>query len=156
MLIAPESLKEVLRRPLGPLMDIYAFAQKYQGNRIIAVGDIVVLSLLKIGVRPFVSVYDLKSRRVELGAEERKHLENEYPKPILVRNPPGTITEELLFVAKITAVKGGAVLIDGEEDMASLAFMAECENGVIVYGQPGEGVVAVECGKKNKKLALEL
>ena len=135
-------------------MGFDSFVLKYGKAKIIAVGDIVVLSLLEKGIRPFASVFDFRSMRTEISEEQKKRLMLEYPSPACVSNPPGTITEGLEKASKSLANKGGALLVEGEEDLASLVLAADSKLGaVLVYGQPNEGVVAIECGQNIRKKA---
>ncbi len=154
MYIVPEEMRAVLRRPVGALMQFDDFVLKYGKRKIIAVGDIVTLSLLSSGIAPFIAVYDFRTLRSKLGDEEQGKIRAHYPKPETANNPPGTITEELENKAAEISRRGGALFVNGEEDLAALAFMLvsppEC---VIIYGQPYEGVVAVECGEEAKKKA---
>ena len=70
-----------------------------------------------------------------------------------VDNPPGTITDELwetIEKAKYLAAEESNILIvvNGEEDLAVIpCVLMAPENTVILYGQPGEGIVVVEADK---------
>lgn len=154
MLVVPESLRAELRKPLGKLMQFQEFADRYKDAKIISVGDVVTISLLDRGIRPFLCVYDFRSMRVDLEKAARQKIKAAYPEFSSVPNPPGTITDELEQAAKAMAKKGGALFVDGEEDLAALVFIKNSPSGcVIIYGQPSEGVVAVECNNASKKAA---
>jgi hypothetical protein len=67
-------------------------------------------------------------------------------------NPAGTVSDRLLADAAGLVREGGAVLIEGEEDLTALAFVLSAgENDLVVYGQPDEGVVVVRPDAKLKK-----
>ncbi|MFA5077182.1 MAG: DUF359 domain-containing protein [Candidatus Micrarchaeia archaeon] len=153
-MIVPEHVKSELREPLGALMDFQHFLSMYGKERIVAVGDAVVLALLRAKAEPFVSVYDFSTRRSPLPESEKNELARKYQKPRVCENPAGTITESLEESAKLVLKTGGALKVHGEEDLAALVFMRLCPNGlVIIYGQPEKGVVAIECNEKSRKKA---
>jgi hypothetical protein len=82
----------------------------------------------------------------------RQRLEEGFPNPSHYRNPPGTLSDELIADAGMLIEKGGAVLIEGEEDLTALAFILNGKSGdIIIYGQPNEGFVLVRPGKELKK-----
>ncbi len=154
MLEVPEALRAELKKPLGELMGMDAFISEYGKSRIISVGDIVTLSLLEKGIRPFLAAYDFRSMRHDIEKRMRERIKGAYSTYSTARNPPGTITEELEAAAASMAGKGGALYVEGEEDLAALVFMRISPEGcVIVYGQPDEGVVAVECNEKSRRKA---
>ncbi len=154
MPIVPEEMRKELKKPLGALMQFGEFISKYGKMKIISVGDIVTLSLLERGIKPFLAVYDFRTMRSGLGKSDRERIKAAYPSFSTVKNPPGSITVELEERAKELSKKGGALFVEGEEDLAALVFMKISPGGcVILYGQPNEGVVAVECNEKSRKKA---
>ncbi|MEW6528692.1 MAG: DUF359 domain-containing protein [Candidatus Micrarchaeota archaeon] len=154
MFIVPKEMRKELKKPLGTLMQLGEFIEKYGKMKIIAVGDIVTISLLERGIKPFLAVYDFRTMRVDLEKKEKKKIKNSYFEFCSAQNQPGTINEELEKVAKKLIKKGGALFIDGEEDLSTLVFMKIApKDCIIVYGQPNKGVVAITCNKKSKKLA---
>lgn len=157
MLVVPEEMRGELRRPLGELLQLRDFLDKYGKRKIIAVGDIVTLALLGRGIKPFAAVYDFRSMRSRLERQGREKIGSAYPSPLVAQNPPGKITDELEKEAEKIAKAGGALFVDGEEDLAALVLMRiSPRDCVIMYGQPGEGVVAVECNEKSREKAEEL
>jgi uncharacterized protein (UPF0218 family) len=79
-------------------------------------------------------------------------LELHFRRPRRYRNPPGTISQRLLDDAGRLLSDGGAVLIDGEEDLTALAFMLAAREGdIVIYGQPGRGMVVVRPDESVKK-----
>lgn len=154
MPIVPEEMRKELKKPLGALMQFEEFISKYGGMKIISVGDIVTLSLLERGIMPFLAVYDFRTMRSELEESGRQKIKAAYPYFSTVKNPLGSITGELEKAAEGLAKKGGALFVEGEEDLAALVFMKISPDGyVILYGQPDEGVVAIECNEKSRKKA---
>ncbi|MDD5337228.1 MAG: DUF359 domain-containing protein [Candidatus ainarchaeum sp.] len=153
-MIVPESVRTELREPLGSLMDFQSFISSYGKRKIVAVGDAVVLALLRAKIESFVSVFDFSTRRNPIPEKERSELAAKYPEPLVCENPAGTIAEALEQSAKLVLKTGGALRIVGEEDLAALVFMRLCPDAlIIVYGQPEKGVVAIECNEASRRKA---
>jgi GTP-dependent dephospho-CoA kinase len=153
MLVVPESLKMELKMPLGDLMQMPEFLSRYRSKKIVAVGDVIAASLLENGITPFIAVYDFRSMRKKVG-DIRARIKEAFPEFSSAKNPAGTITEELKDKAQRILLSGGALFVEGEEDLAALVFMRICPKGcIIAYGQPAEGIVAVECGPKSREKA---
>jgi len=152
-----EDLKATLKKPLGMTYTIGQAIQLAKGKKIIAVGDQVSFALLSKGIKPHVAVFDFKTLRNSVDTVVRERLEREYPGATRVRNPAGEITEELALAAQALVQGGGAILVDGEEDLAALVFICIMGKGhVVLYGQPEKGVVVVEDGSDGKKLAKKI
>jgi uncharacterized protein (UPF0218 family) len=69
------------------------------------------------------------------------------------RNEPGTISKEAFEAIgdAIRSKKRVHVVIEGEEDLLALAAVYFSPfGGIVVYGQPGEGVVVVEVNEEVK------
>ncbi len=158
MLRLTDSTRAALKAPLGELMDISSFIKRHGSSRIISVGDIVTLSLLERGIKPAIAVYDFKTKREVIDKEGQARISSAFPHPERVTNPPGTISPELEKAASRTLGHGsGGIFIDGEDDLATLVFMATCPEGyVIIYGQPDAGVVAVECSENKRNEAKRI
>lgn len=152
-----EELKAILKKPLGisgPLAKLLPLAK---GKKIIAVGDQVVFALLSMGIRPHVAVFDFRTMRAEVGKGVRERISREYPSPQRVANEPGTISEALFLIAPVLISEGGALRIEGEEDLAAFPFILFLdEKSVVIYGQPGEGCVLVGNGGDGKKLVKRI
>ena len=112
-----------------------------KGEKVIAIGDVVVENLLKVGIEPAMMIVDGRSLREPLGTT----IECD----ITVKNPQSEITNEL-----IEAIKKGykKIFVEGEEDLASLpAILYADKNSLIVYGQPSEGIMVIRPTEENKK-----
>jgi uncharacterized protein (UPF0218 family) len=80
---------------------------------------------------------------------------------VKVRNPPGTISDELwgtleeVFAhPELYPVR---VEVEGEEDLASLAAIALAPGGAtIIYGLPNRGVVVVSATPEHKKKVFDV
>ena len=152
-----EELRAILKKPLGKTGTLEQAISSAKGKKIIAVGDQVVFALLSKGIRPHVAVFDFRTLRNPVDMAVRARLEKEYPDSDRVRNPAGGITRGLVLVAPTLARDGGALLVEGEEDLAALVFISIMKKGcVVMYGQPGEGVVLIEEDSEGKKLAKKI
>lgn len=123
----------------------HVLKEMLRGEKVIAIGDVVVENLLKVGIEPVMMVVDGKSMRQKREAP----IEGE----ITVRNEASEVSDELM-----EAVKRGyrRILVDGEEDLASLpALLYADENSLIVYGQPSEGIMVIRPTKDIKKKVEE-
>jgi len=157
MVVLADELKTILKKPLGKAGPLGRLLPLAKGKKIIAVGDQVVFALLSRGIRPHVAVFDFKTLRNPVDIKVRARLEKEYPDANRVRNPAGEITRGLVLMAPILMRDGGALLVEGEEDLAALVFIDMMEEGyVVLYGQPGEGAVLVEDDSEGKKIAKKI
>jgi uncharacterized protein (UPF0218 family) len=162
-----DELRKILKKPLGKLFEEFedAVEEIKSANFLISVGDETTINLFKNDLIPNLAIIDnhiqRKSHSVDLN----------YTKNILnVHNPPGTITDELwetigLAIEKATidankssknnANKGNhdkntdnskyLIVVNGEEDLAVLpAILMAPDNGIILYGQPNEGLVLLK------------
>lgn len=152
MAIIPDKIKEKLKTPLGALeRDPKRISGMCSGKRVIAVGDICVLKLLELGIIPHLAVFDFLSKRAPLDPASKAKLIARYPKPVVYKNPHGTLSDSIIHDAKDLIGKGGAILIDGEEDLTALAFILGAESGdIVAYGQPDAGLVLVVVDEKIK------
>ncbi len=152
-MIIPPAVKEQLKKPLGRLQTDFRLIKKLsRSRRIIAVGDVCTLALLAMGIRPHLAVFDHLFMRHRLDPGMVKILAFHFPRQRRYRNPAGTLSERLLRDAPKLLAEGGAVLIDGEEDLTALAFIRSAgKDDVIVYGQPNSGMVVVLPDKRIKK-----
>ncbi|MBU0591977.1 DUF359 domain-containing protein [Candidatus Micrarchaeota archaeon] len=153
MVIIPENIRNKLKTPLGKLYpSVSEVSELKTKHRIICIGDICTLNLLSIGIVPHLAVFDHLFMRNILDAEKVQILQKNFKNPKKYKNPAGTLSEAIIRDAAMLIKNGGAVLIDGEEDMTALAFIISAdENDVIIYGQPNEGVVVVKPDKKLKE-----
>ncbi len=151
----PEHLRGRLKKPLGKVFPSMGEALKYARSlrpaRIVAVGDRVTATLLEEGVRPDVCVVDFKSLRSPLTGEERRRVEELDLPERRVANPPATLSRELWEAFDLPPPL--KIVVEGEEDLATLAAVVKSPPGaVVLYGQPGEGVVVVEVGKARREV----
>jgi uncharacterized protein (UPF0218 family) len=156
-------LRAELKKPLGELLEgngklVQRLLQKkldgWKPQRIIAVGDKVSETLLTIGPKSCVYIYDGKTKRMKTASSKLKNM-----RTINVRNPAGTLTEEAIEVVKKALKKRGStyIWVTGEEDLLTLAAVAYApQNALVIYGQPDQGVVAVKVNQYKKSQAKKL
>ncbi len=139
MLRLPEAHRDLFKKPFGTLYpNIGELLPQIRDRAVYAVGDVVTHNLLGAGIIPDIAIidgYTMRSpcRRSPLLRARR----------LAAKNPPGTITDELVDAID-TAVQNppGVIFVDGEEDLAVIPLVLAAPIGTaVLYGQPGEGVV---------------
>lgn len=150
----PEHVRPILKRPLGELFPDVGSAleriKEIRPNKVIAVGDVVTAELMSAGFKPDIAVIDLKVMREPASGEIGRRVEAFEASVIEVKNPAGTLTPEL-----INAPWAGGpleIIVRGEEDLATIpAVLGAPLGSVVLYGQPGEGVVLVHVTERKKE-----
>ena len=160
MLRLPDELRPLLKRPLGQLFTNVAAAverlQQLHPAELIAVGDVVTAGLLEAGLKPDVAVVDMMVMRSPVDEKTKRVIENFEVEIVRVKNPAGTITRELREALE-EAKPLLKIVVDGEEDLATIPAVLSAPLGsVVVYGQPGEGVVLVEVTEAKRREFVEL
>lgn len=152
----------LLKRPLGKLVqggpestrpEVEKIVRSKEG-KLVAVGDAVTRELLAMGVVPDVCIVDGKIERKPV-----EHIVVKGAKELKCENRPGTISGEAYrAVVMSLGLEGPVVLrVEGEEDLLGLIVMAEAALGTLMlYGQPGEGVVVVNVDEKARGFARRL
>lgn len=154
MLILPKERRHFFKDPFGELYPDIAHVLPHIARRTVyTVGDVVTHNLKKNGVTPDVSVIDGHTMRSPC---------TQAPtccgRVIRVKNPPGTITDELVAgIDDAIAHPPATIYVSGEEDLAVIPLVLAAPEGVIVlYGQPQRGVVLRFVDAKAKETAQEL
>ncbi len=110
---------------------------------LIAVGDVTVQTLLDMDITPDVALIDGKTKRKILESSEVVE-HSSFEQVLYAKNPAGLLTPSL-FTACSDAISSDLstlIVVDGEEDMAPMYLHRLAPLGtVILYGQPGKGVV---------------
>ncbi len=157
MYVLPKALQHELKQPLGRLVKEPELLSLLEGERyLVSVGDRVTFTLLSHGFHPNLCIVDYILERKPYPEEMRAAITGYGRTVITVRNPPGTISDDLwealtkvfqhpeLFPVRIE--------VDGEEDLASLAAIALAPgDATIIYGLPNRGVVVVTATPEHKK-----
>ncbi len=164
----PENLREFLAKPHGKLYrgkgleTIKKIRELETHSPLVCVGDLVTYYAFKAGYEPELAVIDLKTVRDKIDSEIVDYLKSKLRHHIKksVKNPPTLITPELasVLVEGVRKLKSGKkmyVFVEGEEDLATLPLVYLLPyNSLILYGQPGEGVVALVVNKEQKNIIL--
>lgn len=152
-----EEGRAYLKQPFGRLVkdqDVQNYLISIPKNAIlITVGDRTTERCEDAGLSPFVEIVDGKERR------ERVSKKLQYMKEVKVSNPAGMITEE--SVNAIAEALNGKVrvriIVDGEEDLLVIPCIIHAKPGsIVMYGQPGEGLVSLKVDKKAKERVKRL
>jgi len=139
MLTLPEEHRKLFQEPFGELhRNLDEVIPEILGNIVYAVGDVVTHNLQKKGIIPDIAVVDGHTMRSPCRRVPEIH--GEY---IRVKNPAGTLTDDLIRALEHAVGHSPfTVIVDGEEDLAVIPLVIAAPDGAIVlYGQPGQGVV---------------
>jgi GTP-dependent dephospho-CoA kinase len=155
------NLRRKLKKPMGrlfPSVDVRGeefLALVTSSSLVVTVGDRVTETLQETtGRSPDVFVVDGMERRSAREIPQVAHAST-----LKAKNPAGRITKAARSAIKkaIAGEKPVMVLIDGEEDLLTIPAVIEAPLGAVVfYGQPMEGVVAVEVDERSKQNAREV
>lgn len=154
MLTLPPENRWLFREPFGTVFSDFSMVLPYiKGKIFCTVGDVVTHNALLAGLVPSIGVIDGFTKRSPYlqMPEISSHI-------IHVTNPAGTITDELIAALRVAMDKiPCVVIVDGEEDLAVLPLTEILPDGaVILYGQPGEGIVFCEVNKQVRADAKRL
>ncbi len=156
----PENLKEELRRSLGRVFktvhQVIKFIKLNKPIKIIAVGDVIVDSLLKNKVDPDIKIIDFKSRRQPY--KTTFPFKDRFKKSLFLKNKAGTINlntaeklKELIRHPKGVQARDW-LIIDGEEDLLTLpAILFAPLGSLVLYGHWQYGVIGVIIDEKIKR-----
>ncbi|MBI5000163.1 MAG: GTP-dependent dephospho-CoA kinase family protein [Euryarchaeota archaeon] len=109
---------------------------------VVSVGDVCTANLLRAGIVPKLSIIDAITKR---GKAEGIDFPREVRK-VHVSNPPETITPALwrAIEGALGAPGSTAIIVDGEEDLASLACIHLAPEGTtVIYGVPNRGAMVI-------------
>ncbi|MCS7109206.1 MAG: DUF359 domain-containing protein [Candidatus Micrarchaeota archaeon] len=149
-----KEIRKKISKPLGKVFseeELFEFLKKKAARKrlkIIAVGDMTGYSLNKIGFEPDIWIYD--------GKIMRKRVKRQLPFPsYVVANPRSSITVDLCNAidSVLKSKKKERIFVIGEEDLATLYLIFRAKDALVLYGQPGEGIVAIEVNKEIRKTA---
>jgi len=139
----PDELRKKLGAPVGKVLTTKEeLAREIASSPfLVTVGDIVTLDILEIGRVPDISIIDYLTQRMPMDKVKEQFSRFKQPE-IIVQNPAGQITREMW-----NAIKDGydnprnlRIVVDGEEDLASLACIALAPPGTtVIYGIPNRG-----------------
>ncbi len=158
-----QSMLARFKEPFGVLIEgsfsetagkIMEMVEKDKPPFIVSVGDIVSRNLHKYRIIPQLSITDNRTMRKEI---ESKAFSSKIV--VKVKNPPGTIAQEAIDAIRkaLKSKKQVHIVVDGEEDLLTLIVVLFAPDDVlVVYGQPGEGLVAVKVTPEKREKAEKL
>ena len=147
--------------PSHAMSEVLILTQEARGP-LIAVGDVTVRTLQDIGRPADIGIIDGRTKRqVWEGAEGIDS--SLYDAVLECSSPAGRLTPSLLSSCQKAIIswreghKSSLIVVDGEEDLAPL-FLHPLSpiDSVILYGQPGKGVVIRWCGEDAKQRCRRL
>jgi len=160
--ILPKEMRNRLKHPLGRLIKgessktlkvLKKIIEDLKPTLIITVGDIVSRNISQIPTQVNIRIIDNKVMRKEIDS-----FNFNVKKTFHVNNQAGTI-EIMAWQAVKEAIKteNAIVIVNGEEDLLALVAIIESpDNSLVVYGQPKEGIVAVDVNKDKKSEAQSI
>jgi GTP-dependent dephospho-CoA kinase len=146
--VLPEALRRELGKPFGPVVGGNDLPKALKdATTVVAVGDVVSLTLKELGIEPALFVCDFLTQRGEPDPTYERELGSWGEVAFRVRNPAGSITREAWDAVRLGLQHGTGlvrIVVEGEEDLLGIPCFLECPDGaVVVYGMPGKGVVVV-------------
>lgn len=156
-------LRRKLKAPLGLLIrgsvdqtmqKLGRLVEEESPPMVISVGDVVSESMTGHGILPKVLAVDNRVMRKPIAP-----IPLDVGQTLHVKNPPGTLTDEAWTVMRkaVGNAHPTRVLVEGEEDLLTLvAVLCAPEGSLVVYGQPGEGVVAVKATEEKKRMVRSI
>jgi uncharacterized protein (UPF0218 family) len=162
MYVLPAELREQLQQPIGHLVDESGLVRLVAHEKyVVSVGDRVTYTLLKHQITPVLGIIDFLLERKTYTDEMREVLSRFGRVRLQVKNPVGTITDDLWEAIKsvFQHLRNGpyCIEVDGEEDLASLAAIYLAPGGVtVIYGLPNKGVVVVKATRSHKQKVKEV
>lgn len=177
--VLPEALRRELGVAFGPVVQSNELVAALEGADIVlAVGDVVSLTLKTLGVTPRLFVCDYQTQRglpsgkgpgamaaaAKDSANEKTLYELELGSwgelAFRVRNPAASITREAWDAIRLGLQHDEGpvrVVVEGEEDLLGIPCFLEAPNGsVVLYGMPDRGVVVVRVDAAFKKRVADL
>lgn len=156
----------MLKNPLGKLYRgngtecVEAMRDELEkAEKVVAIGDMTAFYLLKSSIIPDLAVVDNKTKRARIPDQVLQSLDHNSYKRMEVKNPPATLTKELIELIRdsLAGEERVKIVVEGEEDLATLPAILYAPTGsVVVYGQPDEGSVLVRATPEMKMYIDEL
>jgi hypothetical protein len=142
----PAAMRGEMREEAGVIVQTEGLSEALTGARlIVSVGDVCTETILGLGISPKIAVVDGKTKR----GVWNKPTSMSQMTEVHVKNPPETLTAELWTAVSEAYARDGAtlVVVDGEEDLASLACIYLAPEGTtVIYGVPDRGVMVIPVG----------
>jgi len=147
VLSMPMHLRTELSRSLGLVLQEREVLAHLRLDRPVAtVGDMCTATLHRLGVPVHIAVVDYKTKR-EPDASWEDLTGSVGERTVRVRSPQGEITADLwnAIADAWEATASTKVVVEGEEDLASLpAILHAPEGATVIYGIPDKGLALVQ------------
>lgn len=142
----PDSLRAELARPWGDVVDDAGLAAAIGSDDVVlAVGDVVSMTLQRLGITPKLFVCDYQTQRGGPSPEYEAALGSWGDVEIRVANPAATLTDDAWQAIRDALAAPQApvrIVVDGEEDLLGIpCFLEAPEGAIVIYGMPGQGAV---------------
>lgn len=153
-----EECRDLLARPRGEVKPDLQPDDLCGASMIISVGDRVTLTLLELSTQPHVAVIDLREKREFIGMPRDL---SQY-RVIETSNPAGIITARAWrdvkeAIERATEGERVVVLVEGEEDLLGFpAVICAPDCAIVLYGQPGQGIVVIHVDEGRRRDATSL
>ncbi|MDR1819050.1 MAG: DUF359 domain-containing protein [Methanobrevibacter sp.] len=146
VLVLTDELRRILKKPMGQLFPDFreAIDSIKESKFFISVGDETTINLLKNDLIPNLAIVDNSIQR------EQHNLNLDHTNNVFnANNPPGTITDQLWetidLAIKKSVDENQLIIVNGEEDLAVLpCCLLAPDYGIILYGQPNQGLVLLK------------
>ena len=142
--------------------EIYVKSPKFlhDSKFIATIGDICTIRIIEEIRIPDLMIVDYKTKRnISLNPEQKNILENMNCRTIEISNGAGTISKELYceIEKSISEGKKTKIIVNGEEDLATLPVIKHCQIGAkVIYGMPDKGMVVVDVNQQTKERTNKL
>lgn len=152
----PEQHRHLFADPIGDLLheddvDVNRIVGIVDGvAAVVTVGDRTTEKILTYGITPDIQIVDgmeQRGRRTPPGGKIRT---------ISCANPPAHITGEAVsaIISAYATDVPTRILVSGEEDLLLVPALVHAPDGaVLMYGQPGEGIVVVRADETSRERA---
>ena len=155
----PEDMREELKLPLGPVIkeeQLDRYLEK--GDLVATVGDMTSATIHRLGYRPQMVVVDYQTKR-SFDPKWKEATASAGDVTVFVRNPPATITSDLYneILKAWTSRSTTKLVVEGEEDMASLpAILQAPEGATVIYGIPDTGRCLVQVDEDARDIVADV
>ena len=158
-MVLPEDMREELKVPLGPVLqsDELVPRLRTQGP-LCTVGDMTTETVHCLGLPIQLAVVDYQTKRRSDG----RWMEALAPvgeRTLVVANPAATITWEMYngILEAWSAPTTVKMVVEGEEDMASLPAILHAPGGAtVIYGIPDTGLCLVQVDGQARDVVIDV